>query len=78
MEMRPNPRKAGPLDQLIGSRIAAARSGRKMSQEVLADRLMISPQQLQKYECARDRVSASRLLTIAQILEKPVSYFFNE
>ena len=50
----------------------------EMSQEKLADQLGITFQQVQKYEKGTNRVSASRLQQISQILEVPVSFFFEQ
>jgi transcriptional regulator with XRE-family HTH domain len=48
-----------------------------LSQERLANSTKISFQQLQKYEKASNRVSASRLLRIAKALDVPVAAFFD-
>ena len=45
---------------------------------MLAERLGISFQQLQKYEKGSNRLSASRLFELSRILEVPVSFFFEE
>jgi transcriptional regulator with XRE-family HTH domain len=42
----------------------------------LADALGISMQQVQKYETAFNRISASRLYELSQALAVPVSFFF--
>jgi transcriptional regulator with XRE-family HTH domain len=42
----------------------------------LANRIGVSFQQLQKYERGKNRISPSRLSAIADILEMPVSIFF--
>ena len=47
-----------------------------MSQEKLGEQLGITFQQVQKYEKGANRVGASRLQTISQVLEVPISYFF--
>ena len=47
-----------------------------MSQEKLGEQLGISFQQVQKYEKGANRIGASRLQTISQVLEMPISYFF--
>jgi len=49
-----------------------------MSMQVLADRLGVSYQQVQKYELGVNRISAGRLTEVAEILCLPVSHFFNE
>jgi len=64
------------LDELIGRKISDRRKALGISQENLANQIGISFQQLQKYEKAENRVSASRLWSISQILQCPVSHFY--
>ena len=47
-----------------------------MSQTDLGDALGVTFQQVQKYEKGTNRVSASRLQHISQILQVPVPFFF--
>lgn len=47
-----------------------------MSQEKLGDRLGLTFQQVQKYEKGANRIGASRLFQISQILGVPVEFFF--
>ena len=47
-----------------------------MNQETLAKGLGLTFQQVQKYEGGANRVSASRLSAIADLLNVPVAYFF--
>jgi transcriptional regulator with XRE-family HTH domain len=63
----------GEADKQIGQRIRAYRLYRGFSQEKLADSIGVTFQQLQKYENGTNRVSASRLLHIAEILDAPLS-----
>jgi transcriptional regulator with XRE-family HTH domain len=49
-----------------------------MSQERLADQLGVTFQQVQKYEKGSNRISASRLADISEILDVPPGYFFEE
>ncbi len=49
-----------------------------MSQEKLGERLGLTFQQVQKYEKGSNRVSASRLYQMAQILGVPVQFFFED
>jgi ribosome-binding protein aMBF1 (putative translation factor) len=72
------PRASSTLDQRIGRRIREARTSRNLSLMQMAELAQIAPQQLQKYETARTRVSASRLYQLAQILDRPVFWFFEE
>lgn len=48
-----------------------------MSQEKLGERLGLTFQQVQKYEKGTNRIGASRLQQISDILSVPVSYFFD-
>jgi len=64
------------IDGLIGARIKSRRIALKISQTALADAIGVRFQQVQKYERGANRVSASRLLGIANALDVPVSYFF--
>lgn len=64
------------LDAIIGQKIREGRLLRDVSQEDLAAKIGITFQQLQKYENARNRVSASRLHLIARVLELPLAFFF--
>ncbi|MER8627419.1 MULTISPECIES: helix-turn-helix transcriptional regulator [unclassified Mesorhizobium] len=63
-------------DQHVGRQIATVRVQSDVSQAQLARSIGISFQQLQKYENARNRVSASMLYEIASSLGVPVSRFF--
>jgi transcriptional regulator with XRE-family HTH domain len=47
-----------------------------MSQSTLADGLGLTFQQVQKYEKGTNRMSASRLQHISQLLQIPVPFFF--
>jgi transcriptional regulator with XRE-family HTH domain len=47
-----------------------------MSQEKLGDALALTFQQVQKYEKGTNRIGASRLQQISQILQVPVAFFF--
>jgi hypothetical protein len=69
-------RTATSIDEHIGRRLRAAREERGMSLTDLAALAQIAPQQLQKYETARTRVSASRLYQLSAILGRPVFWFF--
>lgn len=70
--------EANPIDVHVGKRVRVRRTILGMSQETLADALGITFQQVQKYEKGINRVSASRLFEIGQILGAPVSFFFDD
>ena len=65
-----------PIDKHVGSRVRMRRMMLSMSQEKLGDALGLTFQQVQKYEKGTNRIGASRLQQITQILQVPVSFFF--
>jgi len=65
-----------PIDRHVGSRVRMRRMMLGMSQEKLGDALGLTFQQVQKYEKGANRIGASRLQQISQILQVPVSFFF--
>ena len=67
-----------PVDVHVGSRIRIRRLLIGMNQETLATALGLTFQQVQKYEGGANRVSASRLSQIADVLGVPIAYFFND
>ena len=67
-----------PVDVHVGSRIRIRRLLIGMNQETLAKALGLTFQQVQKYEGGANRVSASRLSQIAEVLGVAISYFFND
>ena len=67
-----------PVDVLVGSRIRLLRKRRKMSQAELGKALGVTFQQIQKYENGKNRVGASRLQNISNILNVPVAFFFED
>jgi len=64
------------IDIHVGSRIRLRRTMIRMTQEQLADGLGITFQQVQKYEKGANRVGASRLQHISEILNVPIAFFF--
>ncbi|MFQ6551891.1 helix-turn-helix domain-containing protein [Aestuariibius insulae] len=67
-----------PINQLVGRRIRLIRTARTLRQEDLAQALGVSTTQVQKYENGTNRVPASRLFKLSQLLEQPVGWFFDE
>ncbi len=65
-----------PVDRHVGSRVRLRRITAGMSQEKLGDALGVTFQQIQKYEKGTNRISASRMQSIARVLSVPVSFFF--
>jgi transcriptional regulator with XRE-family HTH domain len=66
------------VDQHVGSRVRLRRMLLGMSQERLGESIGITFQQVQKYEKGVNRIGASRLLQISEILDVPVEFFFEE
>jgi transcriptional regulator with XRE-family HTH domain len=67
-----------PVDIHVGARVRTRRLLIGMNQETLARALGLTFQQVQKYEGGANRVSASRLSQIAEILGVPIAYFFSD
>lgn len=65
-----------PTDRHVGSRVRMRRMMLSMSQEKLGDALGLTFQQVQKYEKGTNRIGASRLQQISNILQVPVAFFF--
>jgi transcriptional regulator with XRE-family HTH domain len=66
-----------PVDKHVGSRVRMRRMMLGMSQEKLGDALGLTFQQVQKYEKGTNRMGASRLQHVADILQVPVTFFFD-
>lgn len=67
-----------PIDVHVGKRLRQLRHLVGVSQEKLAAETGITFQQVQKYELARNRISASRLQQFADILGVKAQYFFDD
>ena len=69
--------KPNPIDIHVGSRVRLRRTLLGMSQERLADAGGLTFQQIQKYERGTNRIGSSRLFQFSQVLDVPVSFFFD-
>lgn len=67
----------GELDRMIGARLKFFRLARDFTQTALARDAGITFQQIQKYENGANRVTVSRLIDFARILEFTMSEFFD-
>jgi len=67
-----------PIDVHVGARIRLRRTLLGISQTGLADAIGLTFQQVQKYEKGANRVSSSRLVDLAKVLDVTVPYFFEE
>jgi transcriptional regulator with XRE-family HTH domain len=64
------------IDTHLGRRLRRRRRLLGLTQQELAHACGVRFQQIQKYECAANRMSAARLWQLAEVLEVPVSYFY--
>jgi transcriptional regulator with XRE-family HTH domain len=67
-----------PVDVHVGARLRLHRRLLGMTQTLLAEAIGLTFQQVQKYEQGTNRVSSSRLYDLAQVLDVPVEFFFEE
>jgi transcriptional regulator with XRE-family HTH domain len=65
-----------PVDIHVGSRVRLRRMLVGLSQEKLGDSMELTFQQIQKYEKGVNRIGASRLFRLSQVLDVPVQFFF--
>lgn len=66
------------IDISIGAKIRSRRHILGMSQSDLADKVGVTFQQIQKYEKGQNKVMASRLFELSQILDTNINYFFED
>jgi len=68
LPMAEHDRRPDAIDLAVGARIRLQRQVAGLSQQALAERLGVSFQQVQKYEGAKNRISASMLVKTAEAL----------
>ncbi|GAD59769.1 helix-turn-helix transcriptional regulator [Brevundimonas sp. BAL450] len=68
---------ATEIDLHLGRRLRRRRRLLGLTQQQLAVQVGIRFQQIQKYECGANRISAARLWQLAEALETPVNYFYD-
>ena len=73
-----NARRANPIDAHVGGRVRLRRMLLGMSQEKLAEKLGLTFQQVQKYEKGVNRIGASRLYELSQLLGVGVDFFYED
>ncbi|GGE21924.1 putative HTH-type transcriptional regulator R00410 [Aureimonas endophytica] len=76
--MSDNKKKPNPVDIHVGSRVRLRRTMLGMSQERLGESLGITFQQIQKYEKGSNRIGASRLQKMGEVLSVPIAFFFED
>jgi transcriptional regulator with XRE-family HTH domain len=64
------------IDEHLGKRLRRRRRLLGLTQHQLASACGVRFQQIQKYECAANRMSAARVWQLAQVLDVPISYFY--
>src|SRR2546423_5650963 len=67
-----------PIDRYVGSRVRVRRQTLGMSQRKLGDALGVTFQQIQNYENGTNRIGASRLHQLSQVLQAPPAFFFQD
>ena len=72
------PKRSTTFDQQIGLRIRQVRKKQRISQEELGKKIGVSFQQVQKYENGHNRISASRLVQVANVLAVSVNFFLDQ
>lgn len=65
------------IDEHLGKRLRRRRRMIGLTQQQLAGAVGVRFQQVQKYECGANRISAARLWQLAEALEVPVGYFYD-
>lgn len=71
-------RSPDDIDRHVGTRVRLQRLLMGMSQTELGEALGVTFQQVQKYENGTNRIGAGRLHRIAQVLGKPVTFFYDQ
>lgn len=69
-------KRPSAVDVHVGRRLRERRNAVGVTQEVLADSVGLTFQQIQKYEKGANRISASRLQQFASFLNVDVAWFF--
>ncbi len=67
-----------PVDVHVGARVRQLRTLGGMTLTKLGEALGLTFQQVQKYERAMNRISASRLFKLSQVFDVTVEYFFED
>jgi len=67
----------GDIDVHLGKMIRRRRRLLGLTQDWLGGFVGVRFQQIQKYECGGNKISAARLWLVAEALQVPVSYFYD-
>ncbi len=68
---------ANDIDLHLGKRLRRRRRLLGLTQQQLAGAVGVRFQQIQKYECGANRISAARLWQLSEALEVPIAYFYD-
>ena len=68
---------ANDIDLHLGKRLRRRRRLLGLTQQQLAGSVGVRFQQIQKYECGANRISAARLWQLSEALEVPIGYFYD-
>jgi transcriptional regulator with XRE-family HTH domain len=71
-----DPRSPDPIDALVGRNIRIHRLDQGLTQTEFGKRIGVTFQQVQKYEQGVNRIGGGRLYKIADVLQLPISAFF--
>ncbi len=74
---RKRPNGPHPMDVHVGVRLRLRRKLMGLSQSALGSKINLTFQQIQKYERGANRIGAGRLHDLAEILDVPVSFFYD-
>ena len=77
-KLKTDTRQPTDIDRRVSKRVRLARLMRRWSQVELGAKLGISYQMVQRYETAETRMSAGRLFAIANALDMPIEWFFQD
>lgn len=69
--------ESNKIDVHLGKRLRRRRRLLGLTQQQLAGACGVRFQQIQKYECGANRISAARLWQLSEALEVPVGYFYD-
>ena len=75
---RPKTEQPNAIDVRVGARMRLRRNMLRLSQEKLGEAIGLTFQQVQKYERAANRISASRLYHLSRVMDVPVSFFYDD
>ena len=71
-------RSVTEADRQVGRNVRKHRLERGLTLTELAGMMEISPQQLQKYETGKDRLTAGKVYDVATVLKLPIKLLFDD